>query len=450
MSKQVKVEGRVITVPDDATPDEIDGIVNPKGANPSDSIPKAKAPIPEGLKDVPIGQRMMNGFKNVVQNPSGLGMPMRQPTTKPGEPLGPTPEKLTDEVSNFARPFLHPIDAMTEDPIGTSLFAAQMGKNLTPEVASSTMKGAARGAASGMGEAANRGIFARSGLGYVAGRLVGQPEVGAAIGASVPVIKGAFNGAREGFNDYLGSRPMKGMKPGNESPADPTYTDAPLTGYRSDVNNQKSGSPKLPSWMSENVEPISPDPGHSSYKDIKNQPADNGFNGEGMKQIEPEATDFAAQKPKLPSSNGPLKGKKYGSKAYKDVKKSNDIVPATPGQVPPGNAQPAPSESAAAAGNQVLPPNGNAPQPVTSGSYRMIFDENGQPLAYDDPMNPDPNASEVTGNRSVPFTDQNQLFKPNTAPEDASPGLREKLGLRRYDEEFPTPSKQVIPKKKRK
>jgi len=182
-------------------------------------------PQPEGLKGPPVSgfkqalQNIPGSLANAVSHPTFPGMPISQPVTAPGEELGPTPEKVGRELQSFARPFMHPVEALKEDPVGTTLGAAQIlhgGQGKPQQVAMGAAKGAAKGATemvpfSRYGHKMN---LPASLVGAAGGELMGYgfhalspkaPLIGAAIGGSIPLIRGAYRGGREALNDIRSS-----------------------------------------------------------------------------------------------------------------------------------------------------------------------------------------------------------------------------------------------------
>lgn len=487
MSKTVKVEGRLITVPDDATPDEIDEISQQKTSPQEVSQPK-KVNQQEPKRTMRDFVTSPNGFIRQGLGRAGQGIKDAYNTPGLDSKLHGASEVIRG-VGTAAIPAMIPLAVANPISAAAGLATGTAGQYLGEKGGEAL--GMSPGASELTGDVA--GILSGGGVGKRVSEMnpnfkmrdlakIKPPSI-STVGHSVGSVINPFSTyhktlAAKGVSDMFGGvrdavsnrrnldldARLRGFGPSSgklETPPEATYSDQPLSGYRPDIQSPDQNSPKLPSWMSENVEPMTPDPTHGSYKDIKNPPVDNGFNGEGMRQIEPQSTDFAPQSPKLPQSGNPLKGKKTPSKAYKEVKKAKDIVPETPVQesagnpaveMPPGNAQPTQAEPLATPGTQGPGMPSEAPQPVASGSYRMIFDENGQPLAYDDPTNPystnEGSVNDVTGSRNRPDSN-GEMFRPGTSVGEASPDLMERLGLRRYDEEFPTPAKQVIPKKKK-
>jgi len=205
-----------------------DLLVKKSQTNPSDSIPKAKPPDPimaEGRMDT--AKRSLPGsLLRAVTHPSFPGMPVGQPQTQPGEPLGPTPEKLGREISSFGHGIMHP----EEDPVGSALNVAALGRGfakhgtatepVSPEGLTEMGTGAAKGAWKGattMVPTRHYGVpfdVPAPVAGAIAGGFAGLPfrhfgggdlasGVGAGIGAVSPVVKGAVGGARGSLSDIL-------------------------------------------------------------------------------------------------------------------------------------------------------------------------------------------------------------------------------------------------------
>src|SRR5665213_683070 len=218
MAKTVKVEGRLISVPDDATPDEIDQIARPSPPNPSDSIPKAKPPVPQELQG-PAPSR----FKQVMTNLPGSAMeagkrllqgPMMGGVSRDSQGNIDMNAGLHPLIDSFKQGSFKPLlDAATEDPVGAYqnvVGAAKGGKDIGENTAAvPMMKGAMTGGARAAMEPVNPTGVGRilpfpipktilGGMeGGAIGRYFGHPEIGAAIGASAPVVRGAYRGAQD-------------------------------------------------------------------------------------------------------------------------------------------------------------------------------------------------------------------------------------------------------------
>lgn len=190
-------------------------------------ITKMPVPQPEGLKGGPSRFREMlanvpSSLMNAITHPTFPGMPIGQPSQNEGEPLGPTPEKLGREIGNFAKPFIHPLESMTEDPVGTSLGAAQIlhgGQGKPQKVAMEAAKGAVKTGT----EITPYRVFGHDFrlpafmAGAAGGELASYPlhgavphaaTAGAAIGASAPFIRGAYQAGKKAIKDVY--HPVEG------------------------------------------------------------------------------------------------------------------------------------------------------------------------------------------------------------------------------------------------
>src|SRR5690348_5354865 len=212
MAKTVKVEGRLISVPDDATPDEIDQIASggQTPVKPPSFIDKTISNIPSSLG-------------RVITHPYGEGMPM---PAKENYARGEYPPQFQDVLPGIKRFVQHPIDttigavkgAVSEAPVETALGVAALGRQAMPETAGkigAVTLGAAKGA---FKDATEMVPFRRFGhevsvprplLGAAAGELAGwmshiphAPVAGAIIGGVTPIIKGAYEGGKAALSDF--------------------------------------------------------------------------------------------------------------------------------------------------------------------------------------------------------------------------------------------------------
>ena len=135
MSKQVKVEGKLISVPDDATPDEIDQIAHPYPDNPSDKIARVKPPVPTELQG-PAPSR----FKQVMQNLPGsiidsgkrlLQGPSMGGVSRDSQGNIDMNAGLHPLIDSFKQGSIRPlIDAATNDPVNAYQTVVGAGKGM--------------------------------------------------------------------------------------------------------------------------------------------------------------------------------------------------------------------------------------------------------------------------------------------------------------------------------
>jgi len=172
---------------------------DPAPSYPSPTLPKQlQGPPPSGLEQAM--QNIPGSPMHSIQNPYGPGVPQGNPTFE-GDYHGPTPESVGSELSNLVP---HPI----EDPVGTALQIATLGKFRKPIIGAG--KGAVRGATE-MVPLRRHGVgldvpapIAGASLGGFAGWASHVPhgsEIGAAIGAAAPIVKGAVGGIKEALAD---------------------------------------------------------------------------------------------------------------------------------------------------------------------------------------------------------------------------------------------------------
>lgn len=185
--------------------------------------PKELQGPPQGRLQTAI-QNLPGSTLNAVTHPSFPGMPVGESNIPRSQELGPTPEKIGQELSNFASTFTHP----ENDPVGSVLTVAQLargGKGEPQKVALDAVKGAVKGGAetipfSRWGHKMN---VPASVAGAAGGELMAwpfasviphAPIAGAAIGASLPFIKGAIKGGKSAYQDILaGKRAQVGPEP---------------------------------------------------------------------------------------------------------------------------------------------------------------------------------------------------------------------------------------------
>lgn len=188
--------------------------------------PAAPRPVPAGLQGPPpsvatqILQNIPGSALKAITHPSFPGMPYSGPSeTIPPEG---TPEleawRNNSGVSglmNDLKGFIpHPID----DPVGTALMMAQMGRSI-PKGTGAVLKGTAKGAwdgASAPSELNIKGLpikipgvpatLGSAGLGYEIGSHIPGIEgfggpLGAGLGALIPGVRGAIKGGMQAYRD---------------------------------------------------------------------------------------------------------------------------------------------------------------------------------------------------------------------------------------------------------
>lgn len=240
---------------------------NPPIASPK-LPPELQGPPPSGLRQAI--QNIPSSALHAITSPYAPGMPSGNPQFE-GDYHGPTPESIGEEVKGLIP---HPID----DPVGTALQLATLGKFRRPIVGAG--KGAVRGATE-MVPLRRHGVgldvpapVAGASLGGFAGWASHLPhgsEIGAAIGAAAPIVKGAVGGIREALADPEArfiedsarpSAPVGEAAPIVKSPIKPSVTpeeaiQPPTFKNRPGVNNEPVFQPpnvtppnRTPLWKS--------------------------------------------------------------------------------------------------------------------------------------------------------------------------------------------------------
>jgi len=184
--------------------------------NPSDSIPAAKPPVPTELQGpapsriAQIIQNLPQSTVNAIMHPTFPGMPGAEHDIPTGKSFADDQQDTVGrELAATGRFLRHPIDttvnAFTDDPVGTALTAAQLGKGAVesaPAVADAVTSAApkvvavAKGVRSVVGDAASAGgkdIAVGTGKVATAGAL-------AKMGG--PGWIGAYQLGRSGFRQF--------------------------------------------------------------------------------------------------------------------------------------------------------------------------------------------------------------------------------------------------------
>lgn len=211
MPRTIKADGRTITVPDDATPDEINQIVGPAPAAPSPP-PSMGSTLLSGAED--LGKGMLEGAGNTLNMGEDWAAKHLPPwfTTPIGQ--SPTPENSAASVARYHQ-LITP--ANTTQAVGKGI--EQAGEFLLPtgvEEAGAKLGGAALGkggelAGKLLGSAAHSGaVNTAQGGSPVTGALMGAggTAVGEGMKAAAPLIAESALGVR-------GSDKMYGRTVGN-------------------------------------------------------------------------------------------------------------------------------------------------------------------------------------------------------------------------------------------
>ncbi len=373
MSKQVKVEGKLISVPDDATPDEIDQIANPKGnpnVNPSDSIPKATRPHVPGLDPEP---------DNFITSPNGL---IRTGVRQVGR-----------GIAAMSRPGLDAKLGAGSDIVRGAMTAATPAA--IPFMAANPLVSAARlGLGTGAQYLGEKGSQA-AGLGPGASALIGDTAGIGAGGASFlgkpsAIIKGAGQGAKAALTDSIPitryghtlnvPKPLAGMAAGEAM----GYGFHALTPHAPEIGAGLGAVAPVIKGAYEGGKA-----GLAEYKAAQRVPISRS----------PQTISDVPETPDMPV--GPT---------------TKPVLPSGR-RVPTAGAETRPVQAVSGKGAQASSVEANAPRP---SQRNVIYDENNNPVAYDDPNNPYQGSGTIrpVQSRSNAYSDDGEGMKPGTEAPD--------------------------------
>lgn len=476
MAKTVKVDGKLISVPDDATIDQINDLVHPIGdpnVNPSDAIPKVARPHVPGLDPEP---------DNFITSPNGLiRTGVRQvgrgiaAMTRPGldAKLGAGSEIIRGGIraaTPAAIPFMAASPLVTAARLGLGAGAQYLGEKGSEAVGlgpgashligdaaglstggssfmdkpSAVLSGAASGAKAALtdsipitryGHTLNlpkplAGMAAGEAMGYGFRSISPHaPEIGAGIGAVAPVIKGAYEGGKTALSDYnakgvpspFNLHPDRTMPSSGGSPFNPR--DTGIEGGGADLPGPSSIAHEsdIPGGQSGSIK-------KQALKSVPTRnvssKGNNNVIGGDPGDLSPSAANDTSTD--LPGGQNPNIGSikkqmmKRVSGLGKDTRGSVNLGrfggsgSGEPATVPVAEAPTRPVQSPSEAGTS-LPESAQAPS-----TRNVIYDEQNKPVAYDDPDNPYSGSGTIkpVTRTSNAYSDQSEGMIPGTEAPD--------------------------------